>query len=147
MKQLIEDLISAMEYHVEQTRPVHMTTVAIQAAKDALKAMPTPVQSAERGEPVACIRSLTDQCAALVRERDELQKQVWRYEKQGVTCQTYGHKVESSCSECNVHDDYTAPPAAQKPWVDLTDEEIMAAPENLIACIAYVRNKLKEKNT
>jgi hypothetical protein len=46
MKQLIEDLISAMEYHVEQTRPIHMTTVAIQAAKDALKAMPAqePVQ-------------------------------------------------------------------------------------------------------
>lgn len=47
MRQLIEDLISAMEYHVEQTRPVHMTTVAIQAAKDALKAMPAqpvPVQ-------------------------------------------------------------------------------------------------------
>jgi hypothetical protein len=42
---------------------------------------------------------------------------------------------------------YTTPPAQQKPWVDLTDEEIMAAPENLIACIAYVRNKLKEKNT
>jgi hypothetical protein len=40
MKQLIEDLISAMEYHVEQTRPVHMTTVAIQAAREALKAMP-----------------------------------------------------------------------------------------------------------
>jgi hypothetical protein len=41
------------------------------------------------------------------------------------------------------------PPAAQpaqKPWVDLTDEEIMTAPENLIACIAYVRNKLREKN-
>jgi hypothetical protein len=41
---------------------------------------------------------------------------------------------------------YTTPPAAQKPWVDLTGEEIMAAPENLIACIAYVRNKLREKN-
>jgi len=41
IKQLIEDLISAMEYHVEQTRPVHMTTVAIQAAKDALNSMPT----------------------------------------------------------------------------------------------------------
>jgi hypothetical protein len=39
-----------------------------------------------------------------------------------------------------------APPAAQKPWVDLTDEEIMTAPENLIACIVYVRNKLREKN-
>jgi hypothetical protein len=49
---------------------------------------------------------------------------------------------------------YTTPLAAQqkpltdvKSWVDLTDEEIMAAPENLIACIAYVRNNLKEKNT
>ena len=41
---------------------------------------------------------------------------------------------------------YTNPSEQQKPWVDLTDEEIMAAPENLIACIAYVRNKLKEKN-
>jgi hypothetical protein len=46
---------------------------------------------------------------------------------------------------------YSAPikelwPVAPKPWVDLTDEEIMAAPENLIACIAYVRNKLREKN-
>ena len=41
IKQLIEDLISAMEYHVEQTRPVHTTTVAIQAAKDALNSMPT----------------------------------------------------------------------------------------------------------
>jgi len=44
MKQLIEDLISAMEYHVEQTRPIHSTTVALQAAKEALKAQPTPVQ-------------------------------------------------------------------------------------------------------
>ena len=35
----------------------------------------------------------------------------------------------------------------KRQWVDLTDEEILAAPENLIACIAYVRNKLKEKNT
>ena len=41
MKQLIEDLISAMEYHVEQTRPIHSTTVALQAAREALKAMPT----------------------------------------------------------------------------------------------------------
>jgi hypothetical protein len=48
MKQLIEDLISAMEYHVEQTRPVHMTTVAIQAAKDALKAMEATPPAAQR---------------------------------------------------------------------------------------------------
>jgi hypothetical protein len=43
MRQLIEDLISAMEYHVEQTRPIHSTTVALQAAREALKAMPTPL--------------------------------------------------------------------------------------------------------
>jgi len=43
MKQLIEDLISAMEYHVEQTRPIHSTTVALQAAREALKTMPTPL--------------------------------------------------------------------------------------------------------
>ena len=43
-----------------------------------------------------------------------------------------------------VHSDTTPP---QREWVDMTDEEILAAPNNLIACIAYVRNKLKEKNT
>jgi hypothetical protein len=40
MKQLIEDLISAMEYHVEQTRPIRSTTVALQAAREALRAQP-----------------------------------------------------------------------------------------------------------
>ena len=40
MRHLIEDLISAMEYHVEQTRPIHSTTVALQAAREALKSPP-----------------------------------------------------------------------------------------------------------
>ena len=40
MKQLIEDLISALEYHVEQTRPIYSTTIALQAARDALKSLP-----------------------------------------------------------------------------------------------------------
>jgi len=48
MKQLIEDIISMMEYHVEQTRPIHSTTVALQAAKDALKAMDTTPTAAQR---------------------------------------------------------------------------------------------------
>lgn len=52
------------------------------------------------------ITALTDQIAQLVRERDELQKLVWRYEKHGVTCQTYRHKVDRSCSECNVNENY-----------------------------------------
>jgi len=40
MKQLIEDLISALEYHVEQTRPIYSTTVALQDAREALKSLP-----------------------------------------------------------------------------------------------------------
>jgi hypothetical protein len=48
MKKLIKDLISAMEYHVEQTRPIHSTTVALQAAREAIRAQQAPVQ-----EPVA----------------------------------------------------------------------------------------------
>lgn len=56
------------------------------------------------------IISLTEQCADLIRERDELQKQVWLYEKNGVTCQTYRHTVEQSCAECNVQMRYTTPP-------------------------------------
>jgi hypothetical protein len=53
------------------------------------------------------ITALTDQIAQLVRERDELQKIVWRYEKHGVTCQTYGNVINSSCSECNVNENYS----------------------------------------
>ena len=44
LKQLIEDLISMMEYHVEQTRTIHTTTVALQAAREALKALAQPEQ-------------------------------------------------------------------------------------------------------
>ena len=68
MKQLIENLISALEYHVEQTRPIHCTTVVLQVAKVALakqegqsnfcpqcEALARELKSAkqEQGEPVA----------------------------------------------------------------------------------------------
>lgn len=75
----------------------------VKAQRDELRdRLAQPVQ-----EPVTAIRLLTEQCAALIRERDELQKQVWRYERHGVTCQTYRHKVEQSCAECNVQEKYT----------------------------------------
>jgi len=45
-------------------------------------------------------QALAYQCAQLVLERDELLKQVQRYEKHGVTCQTYRHHV-AGCGECN----------------------------------------------
>ncbi len=56
MKQLIEDCISMMEYHIEQTRPIHTTTVAIQAAKEALKA----IAKAEKQEPL-CTAAMFDE--------------------------------------------------------------------------------------
>lgn len=102
---------------------------------------------------LACIRALTDQCATLIWEQEELQKQVWRYEKNGVTCQTYGHKIDSSCSECNVHENYTAAP--KREWVGLTDEEMDAALRKAgilatfeaLHCIGKeVEAKLREKN-
>jgi hypothetical protein len=71
-------------------------------------------------QPVETIRAMTDQIATLVWERDELLKQVQRYEQHGVTCQTYRHKINRTCSECNVQENYTSPPQ-RKP---LTDEEI-----------------------
>ena len=39
-RQLIADLLSALEYHEEQTRPIYSTTVAIQAAEEYLRSAP-----------------------------------------------------------------------------------------------------------
>jgi len=83
LKQLIEDLISMMEYHVEQTRPIHSTTVALQAAREALRAQPAPVQEQIEkllgvfknvdqhgpllgmgGKKIGCVNHDCDQCKA-----------------------------------------------------------------------------------
>ena len=45
MRQLVEYLISIMEEHVKLTGPIHNTTVALQAAREALKSLPEPVQA------------------------------------------------------------------------------------------------------
>ena len=82
----------------------------------------TRVYAKPEQESKSTIRALTEQCAALVWERDEFKKQVQQYEKNGVTCQTYRHKVEQPCAECNVSESYTTPP--KREWVGLTDEEI-----------------------
>jgi hypothetical protein len=57
-----------MEYHVEQTRPIHTTTVALQAAREALEslsAQPAPVQEPwkyRRWNDEAEKWELTDDC-------------------------------------------------------------------------------------
>ena len=39
-RQLIEDLLSALEYHTEQTRPIEFSKVAIEAAREHLRKTP-----------------------------------------------------------------------------------------------------------
>ena len=39
-RQLIADLLSALEYHTEQTRPIEFSKVAIQAAREYLRNPP-----------------------------------------------------------------------------------------------------------
>ncbi len=46
-RQLIADLLSALEYHTEQTRPIEFSRVAIEAARQALAEQPA------HQEPVA----------------------------------------------------------------------------------------------
>ena len=111
-----------------------------------------PQEFVSKDRQKQAIISMTEQCAALVWERDELQKQVWLYEKNGVTCQTYRHKVEQSCSECKVQMNYTTPP--QRTWVGLTDEEythitdtVFHTGQGLVAYYKAIEAKLKERNT
>jgi hypothetical protein len=61
--------------------------VPIVLERDQLRAEVEQLKQKQAGS-VGCIRSLTDQCHSLIQERDELQKQVWRYEKDGVTRNT-----------------------------------------------------------
>ena len=85
-------------------------------------------------EPVAwkeTVRALTDQVAALVWERDELQKQVQRYERNGVTCQLYGHKVERSCAECNEDQLYVAPVSAEAIRAEALEEAAAMGEESI----------------
>ena len=43
-RQLIEDLLSALEYHTEQTRPIQFSKVAIEAAREYLRKPEQPAQ-------------------------------------------------------------------------------------------------------
>lgn len=44
-RQLIADLLSALEYHTEQTRPIEFSRVAIEAAREYLKTSAQPAQA------------------------------------------------------------------------------------------------------
>jgi len=125
MKKLIKDLISAMEYHVEQTRPIHSTTVALQAAREAIRAQPAPVQ-----EPL-----------------------FWYKPYSGGMYYGPIHNAQIGDILRGIEEWiplYTTPPASQRTWVGLTDEEIEQEfgfiDELLRDCVHRTEAKIKEKN-
>jgi hypothetical protein len=109
----------------------------------------------KRDESKAAIRSLTDQCAALIQERDELQKRVWQYEKLTPPA-AQREPAPGYCKHCKQYTIEEPLPAVQREWVGLTDEEAMQtwglvvkyAPSEvrLKSFARLIRDKLKEKN-
>mgnify|MGYP000143185080 CR=1 FL=1 len=82
--QICEPAIKALEEALKQEQAEKQKLVSIKkVAEERGINLPTEFVP-KRDESKAAIQSLTDQCAALIRERDELQKQVWRYEKNGI---------------------------------------------------------------
>jgi hypothetical protein len=138
MRQLIEDLISAMEYHVEQTRPIHSTTVALQAAREAIRAKLAPVES-------VAVKHMRGWVEALKRQSD------------------YGQHMRipglnaGACFELAIEleqfiNSIPAQPA-QRTWVGLTDDEIdnlsreMVKGKKSVNWLSYsIEAKLKERN-
>lgn len=51
-----------------------------------------------------CIAMLTQNHARTIAELEEATRKIEIYQKNGVTCQTYGHTV-GNCAECNTHDE------------------------------------------
>ena len=66
-RQLIADLLSALEYHTEQTRPIEFSKVAIEAAREYLRKPEHPAQQPMRSEAIyeICRRTLPKTVAGL----------------------------------------------------------------------------------
>jgi hypothetical protein len=145
MRQLIEDLISAMEYHVEQTRPIHSTTVALQAAREAIRAQPAPVQEPEQWEHLKAYGYAPGNymmtCRGCNTEVIGVDKRASRCKPCAIKAAAQPAPVQEPAAVARVDDLerggrvralamglaldaalYTTPPA-QRTWVGLTDEE------------------------
>lgn len=145
-RQLIADLLSALEYHTEQTRPIEFSKVAIEAAREHLRKPEQPAQQ----EPVAwCVL------------------EPWlsgKFEPQDCFSDV---ELDANVGWVPL---YTSPQTPAQPWVELTDAEIdeceglaniryrkhtasvqgqhlSPADGFLWHCARAIEAKLKEKNT
>lgn len=174
-RQLIADLLSALEYHTEQTRPIEFSKVAIEAAREYLQ-KPSQQWSAgvpplyPKPEPGVSIKAEYEPAQPM---HPEIKKM---YEDYFDKC----YKESSSAVPKNFIDALrfdvavrdarewekvdmrehaegnlgigTAPPPAQRTWVGLTDEDFaeacqMAERGNYLVAFQRIQAKLKEKNT
>ena len=124
-RQLIADLLSALEYHTEQTRPIEFSLVAIEAAREYLR------KPAQQQEPVAY--SYTSRITGA----------------QGFSHHPMPRFIDSE--SWDIQPLYTSPPAS-KPWVGLTDEEVdecyywKGRQWTTDELVRHVEAKLREKN-
>ena len=119
---LVTQLLNALEYHQSQTRPIHNTELAVEAAREYLATEP----SGERADSAQWLREFADmEFSYYSREATQLRKAADMLEADAqpkqVTCQIYGHVV-GACVECNTHIE-----AQQAKRVPMTAEEIEAA--------------------
>jgi len=162
-RQLIADLLSALEYHTEQTRPIEFSKVAIEAAREYLR---KPAQQWSAGvpplypkpEPGVSIKAEYEPAQPM---HPEIKKM---YEDYFDKC------FRDDCPKCEYNKNRAARWRAEAykqaghdviewPWVGLTDEEIWETisrigtsdsdvnPYAKLSDARAIEAKLKEKNT
>ena len=154
-RQLIEDLLSALEYHTEQTRPIEFSKVAIEAAREYLR---KPAQQMNP-EIKKMYEDYFDKC---FKESSPTQQEPVAYDKTELNCfaqDLYDQKMregkrghyESMFHVIHQCIKKVAPPPPQRTWVGLTDDEVYRIAfelegEHWRKIADAIEAKLKEKN-
>ena len=115
-RQLIADLLSALEYHTEQTRPIEFSKVAIEAAREYLR---KPAQQMNL-EIKKMYEDYFDKC---FRSQPKQEPVAW------AMLHDNGHFIDAIHPDehARVEGKYIHPlyTTAQRTWVGLTDDEIL----------------------
>ena len=173
-RQLIADLLSALEYHTEQTRPIEFSKVAIEAAREYLQEPAQQVVNSDEKAGAymeARLWEFIDMAAAWPKASPD--PRTWDHVMVYALKPTQQEPVAWGVFEGNLHDMffteaeavemaqlkgtyaevkplYTPP---QRTWVDLTDKQIdslsldYSLPYSTHSFARAIESKLKEKNT